>query len=44
MVSDEEACKIIQSETSAQSMSDKLLHTALENGTRDNVTIMVIIL
>lgn len=42
VISDQEAIDLIKDETSAQKMSDKLLTTALKNGSTDNVSVVVI--
>jgi len=44
VISDQEAVDLISSESSAISMSEKLLNQALRKGTTDNVSIMVVIL
>jgi len=42
VMTDEEAVSLISNYTDAQKMSDALLHYALENTTKDNVSVMVI--
>jgi protein phosphatase PTC1 len=42
VISDEDAINLIMNESSAQNMSEKLLRYALDNGSTDNISIMVI--
>jgi len=44
VATDQKAVDLIQHEVDPQKMSDKLLYYALNNGTKDNVTVMVIAL
>lgn len=43
MISDQAAVSLIDGQTDPQQMSQKLLHHALDHGTNDNVTIMVVV-
>lgn len=42
-MTDQDAVTLIQDESSAQKMAEKLLQKALEKGTTDNLSVMVII-
>jgi protein phosphatase PTC1 len=42
VVTDQEAVELIAQETQPQKMSDLLLKTALEKGSKDNVSVIVL--
>jgi serine/threonine protein phosphatase PrpC len=42
VLSDQQAVDLIAKETNAQAMSDKLVKAALEGGTKDNVSVIVL--
>jgi len=44
VMTDQDAVNLIQEESTAQKMADKLLQKALEKGTTDNLSVMVLIL